>query len=352
MDFRLFSVKGPLLLAVAAVAASALEAQPAATNAWQHIIFSSADHTEISSNLTTTSPQSPPASGFQSLLHKFQDQAPVTSFDSLPAAPAPMPSQARRLRKSSTDKQNWAFMTPAEILGVKPNQMLQPQKHDANGDQNSLTPVENYLGGEGPFTRQADSSDNPSSVRDFGMDGDDQTMDGHDQTNDASSGLVSGNLGDLRSTIFNPSLNNAPDDNLSANPKGDSVWSTLFGSPSPPPAVPNPAQQQAEMDQFKQLLNPGFTPITPATPSPDGTISQSQTPLPSFDASTEPLANPIGASFAPLSSGIGKPASLAPLPTITGQISAPSVAPPAWAPQSPPWMSSMPQPFTVPQRKF
>lgn len=347
MDSRAFSLRWLPLLAVAVRATvSSLEAQPAATNAWQPIIFSSPGSTEISSNVMSHSAQ-PSFPDFQGKLHVLQDASPVVNFGNppLPAGPVPMPSQMRRFQKTPNNSLDWEFMTPAEIMGVAPDQILQTQTGNTNGEQSSLTPMERFLEGQNSSTRfYTNSFGNSSPGQNFWANGD-------DQTNNASSGLVSGGWGNLASAIFNPSLKNAPSDNLFANPNGDSSWSKVFGSPSPSPA-PNPAQQQQQgMSQFMQLLNPESTPVTAATAPDVITSLKAQTVLSDFD-STEPLGNPIGASFAPLSSGISKPIGLAPLPTITRQASAQPAAPPAWAPQPPPWLSSTPQPFAIPQSKF
>jgi hypothetical protein len=343
MDSRLLSLKlSPLLAAAVLMVALSCPAQRPATNGWQPIIFSSPDHTEISSNLTLRSAQ-PSSSGIQSKLQLFQDASPVAAFANmpLPAGPAPMPSQMRRSQKSSGDIQQWEFMTPAEILGVAPDQILQTQRRDTNSDQGSLTPMERYLQGQSSFAQfRTNSPNNSFQQRNLWADGD-------QQTNNTSSSLFGG-FGNMQSNVSSPFLGNAPSDNLFRNSSGNSDWSTVFGSPAPQP-VSNPAQQQSDMGRFMRLLNPDST---PATASPDEMTSfKAQTALPDSD-STEPLASPLANSFAPLSSGISKPAGLTPLPTLTQQAGAQPVAPPAWAPQPPPWMSSTPQPFAIPQRKF
>jgi hypothetical protein len=348
MDFRLFSWKLTPLLAFAALAlVSSVEAQGLATNGWKPIIFSSPDNTEISSNLTSLSTQSSPPANFKSV---FQNASPVPAFNKFSPGPAPAPREGRRFQKTSNERQDWVFMTPAEIMGVTPEKMFGGSQTDADSQRKgSLTPMERYLERQNqPARTNSDffSANDSSSPQGF-------WGDGNDPTNGSSPNPIGSRLGDLRSTILDQSLNDAPNNNLFANPKGDPVWSKLFGSPAPTPAPgPNVVQQQADMDQFRQLLNPGLAPITVTTISPGGTVfSQSQTILSDSD-STQPLANPVGTSFTPLSSGIGEPASLTPLPGITRQASLQPVTTPAWAPQPAPWMLQTPQPFAVPQRKF
>jgi hypothetical protein len=346
MDLRLFHLRLSPLVAVAVLAVvSSVEAQQSATNAGQSIIFSSPGTNEISSNPTSLSTQPTPSADFRSL---FQDASPVPSFNDFSPGPAPIPREGRRPRKSSGQPQDWEFMTPAEIMGVAPDQSVQTQKRGMNDQRGSLTPMERYLEGQNPSAKmKANASDNLSPSQNFsGTENDPGSSDSFDLSNSGQDSL-------RPTKIFNPSASTAPDDNLFPSPSADSAWSKLFSAPAPAPSpAPNAAQQQTEMDQFIQLLNPGSAPATATTASPGGTaLPQPQTSLLDSD-STQPLVNPVGASFAPLSSGIGKPSSLTPLPAITRQASAEPVASPAWAPQPAPWMSQTLQPFAVPQRKF
>jgi hypothetical protein len=347
MDLRLFSLRWPPLLALAVLmAVSAVEAQSTATNAWKPIVFSSPD-SETPSNLTSLSTQPVPPANLKGL---FQDTSPLPSFNDF--GPAPMPDTGRRIQKSADDRQGWVFMTPAEIMGVAPEQLSRTRKRDANGQPDNLTPMERYLERQNPSARLKDNSpDNPSGSRNFWETDNGQT---NDDNNDASD-LNDSSLDDLRSaTALNPSANGAPDNNnLLGAPNADSPWSKAPGA-STSQWVPDSVQQKVDLEQaqFQQLLNPGAVPVTAATSLPDRTTSlNAQTTVMSSD-STEPLVNPIGASFAPLSSGIGRPVGLVPLPGITRQASIQAVTTPAWAPQPAPWTSQTPQPFAIPQRKF
>jgi len=349
MDLRLLSSKCLPLLAVAALAlVSSAAAQGSVTNGGRSIIFSTPDNTEISSNLTSlATPRTTPAN-FKSV---FQDTAPA--FNNFAPSPGPAPLEQRRFQKSSNQRPDWVFMTPAEIMGVAPEQLFNRSTSDEdNQREGSLTPTERYVERQSQPARtnsESFSRDNPFSPQGFWSDGNGQATNG-----DSFHPISGSEFGDVRSTILNQSLNDAPNNNLLANPKVDSVWSKLFGSPvttlTPGPDAAQQQQQQS-MDQFQQLLNPVSTPVT-TTISPGGTtFTQPQTSLSDSD-STQPLANPVGASFTPLSSGIGEPAGLTQLPGIIRQSALPSVTAPAWAPQPAPWMSQTPQPFAVPQRKF
>jgi len=345
MGIRLTSLRLSPLLALAALAiVPFVEAQPAATNAWKPIIFSTPADNEISSNPISPSTQPLAPADFG---RPFQDATPISSFNDF--GPSPMPNAGGQIRKSPQDRQNWIFMTPAEIMGVSPDQILQTGKRNENGQQENLSPMERYLQRQNPSAR-FDLSGNPSRSRDFGGQGNGQT-----NGDDGSFDLMNSGPDDPQSPLISgQSFNTAPDNSLSANPNTGSTWSKLFGAQTPQ-STPNAsaiARQQAELSQFQQLLNPGSVPVTAVTTAPDNTTAlKPQNTFPTTD-STQPLVNPIGASFAPLNSGIGQPAALAPLPGITRQDSIPVVTTPTWAPQPAPWLSQNPQPFVIPQRKF
>lgn len=350
MDSRPISLRLSLFLALAAlVVAPFTEAQPPATNAWKPIIFSSPAANEISSNPISPSTQPVAPSDYRGL---FPDASLMASFNNF--GPAPAPNGGGRIQKSPQDRQDWIFMTPAEIMGVSPEQILQSGKRDENGQQKHLSPMERYLERRNPSAR-FDASGNASQSRDFWGQGNDQTNNG-----DSSSDRMNNGAEDLQSPPISGQFPDAAPGNItSANPNRDSVWSKLFGTPSPQPtpSAATVAKQQTELNQFQQLLNPGFVPVTASTAAPDSTTAfKPQNPLPIVDSpqlgSSQPLINPIGASFAPLNSGIGQPAALATFPTVTRQAGIPAVTTPTWGPQPAPWLSQNPQPFVIPQRKF
>ncbi len=346
MDFRLFSLRWPPLQALAVLTAvSAADAQSAATNAWKPIVFSSPAYSETTSNLTSLSTQPVPPANLQGL---FQDTSPVPSFNDF--GPAPMPDTGRRIKKSN-DREDWVFMTPAEIMGVAPEQLARTRTRDANGQSDDLSPMERYLERQNPSARLKNNSpDHPFGSRNFWGADNGQT----NGDNDYSSDLNDRGLDDLRSaTALSQSGRGAPDNNLLGAPNTDSPWAKALGA-SASQWVPDSVQQRVDLEQaqFQQLLNPGTIPVTAATSLSDRTPSLNAQATGLGSDSTEPLVNPIGASFAPLSSGIGRPVGLAPLPGITRPAGLPAITTPAWAPQPAPWTSQTPQPFAIPQRKF
>jgi hypothetical protein len=313
MNLRPVNFKRLLLAGLGMVAALAIEAQPSGTNTGKSIVSSSPDPGRTSSN--HVSHATAPSLNFQ---NDFQKASPVPAFDNLSATPPVAPRNEPQFQKRLEHRKDWVFMTPAEILGVTPpEKILQTQERDAASQPKNLTPMERYNERQRTkITRTNDwsFSNNPMPFRNFPGD-------------------------------RNSRMNTAPDNNLFANPSMDSGWPKLSG---PPASNPTP---QAGMDQFRQLLEPGFSPAAAATLSPGGTTLSKPQALPA-SGFTQPPVNPAGASFKPLSSGIGNPAGLQPLPGVTRQTNTPPAITPSWAPQPAPWTSQTPQPFAIPKRKF
>jgi hypothetical protein len=347
MDSRPYNLKWSLLVALAGLAVvPSAGAEPPATNAWKSIIFSTPDNNVLSSNLDSPSTQPVPPANLGGGL--FDNNTPVPSLN---LGPAPTLDIGRRLQKKSDDRSDWVFQTPAEIMGVAPDQIVSNGKHNDDGQQKNLTSLERYLERRSPVSKSRMDS---SPSRNYWGDENSQTN-GDDYFPDLSN-IGSDNLRSA-ATLGQPPIavpGTVAGNNVFANPNADSVWSGGLGTPAPQPA-PNPAavaQQQAEMDQFRRMLNPGYVPVSaPTTVSDSASSFKSQINLP-VSSSTQPLVNPIGASFAPLNSGIGQPAPLTQLPGITSPANTQPSLTPSWAPQPAPWTSPNPQPFAIPQRKF
>jgi hypothetical protein len=342
MYFRPANFSLLLLAGVCMAVTLSVAAQQSATNAGQSIIFSSPDNGGDSSNLA------PLATQFSSPLNiqdNFQSASSIPALDNPPAAPPPTPGEGQQLQRLLERRRDWIFMTPAEILGVTtPEKILQIQERDAAGQPKHLTPMERYNERE----QAKNSGTNDSYSYSKSMPFADFSGDRNNHTNAVSFNPADNGLRNLRSTIFSRPLNATPNNNLFANPNGETAWSKLVGFPASSP-VPNPAQQ-ADMEQFKRLLEPGFSPAAPTTLSPGGTAFHQPQTLSA--GNFQPLVNPAGTSFTPLNSGIGKPSGLESLPGATGQAATQPTMTPSWLPQPPPWMSQTPQPFAVPQRKF
>jgi hypothetical protein len=279
-------------------------------------------------------------------------QAPDSAFNlqapnDLPALPPPTANapQDPRMKKLLEERKNWTLMTPAEIFGVAPtDELLQPPERDATGREKNPTQLERYLDRENRLRGSLTNSwqnDLDHSPWNFSRDQD--SLNPHDP--------AGGSLTDAAQKLSRI-LNNLRNEGGAANLNDNNYDWDSFSPPTPPaPAKPD-LEQVAAMDRFRQLLDP--SPAPAAEPSPDSTFFSAPKTGPVLDPNiTQPdfVPNPAGASFVPLTSGIGKPAGLTPLPDmITPGITPAAV--PAWAPRPPPWLIQGPQPYVMPQRKF
>ncbi len=346
-DFRM-----PLLTGVLLAVFLSAAAQNGAPPSGKPIIFSAPAGDNAASNTPSLLPR---LSDRPNLANDLR--APVSLFDlQNPSQPLPAPprapflsrAEALRLQDIRDRRENWALMTPEEILGVDASRStLRTPEQETADNQNSLTVVERFMerqrqtqpGVTNEFYRGNSSSGwwgarnpggltngTPSKSARFGLPAAAQILD----------------------RFFNDSSVNDPLTGQGANRSAS--WFNSLGLPPQPPA-PTP-EQLAERERFRQLLDPGLYSDTPAKSAPGDKFLSSLQPLADATPDQTPAVNPVGASFAPLSSGIGRPAGLAPLPGIVTTNWQSSAAPPSWAPQPPPWLSQTPQPFTMPQRKF
>jgi len=345
MGFILAYLKRGLpLAAIACAAVFSVRAQGAGSRHGQPILFSSPaiDNVE-STNLPSLSPKPPGALDLEGIA-----QAPENfNFDRpggtplLPfGAPPVFSGENSRLEDL---RRNWTLLTPAEILGAAtPEKMMGISERDAFGQPKNLTVLERYT--ERQNQLQLRLAKTNALLADDAASAWNVSGDSYGMTNSLSSGWR--NAEDM----VNPLFNSASGRQTLSRQNENSAWSRLFGQPVALPA-PNLAQQ-AGMDRFRQLLNPGSSPITPvATSSSDGI--KTSLPQTMLGSSLAQASTPrIGASFTPLSSGISKPPELPKLPTAwnLSYTSTPPAA--AWSPQPAPWLAPGPQPFVAPQRKF
>jgi len=347
-DFRMRLLAG----ALSAVCLSAV-AQNGAPPASKPIIFSAPAGDIAASNAPSLALRFSDRPNFANEVRApvsvFNAQGPSLPSPALPRAPTLSRAEAQRLQKMLDQRENWALLTPEEILGVdvSRNTLRTPGQEAAADGQKSMTVVERFL------ERQRQShpavtnaySDNSSSSWDFS--GNQAGLTNGSSLNPPRIGLPT------TAQILDRFFNDAPANNQFAGQDENrgAGWFKSLGAP-PQPAAPTP-EQRAERERFKQLLDPGSYTDTAAKPSPGGKFLSALQPLSDTTLDQTPPANPVGASFTPLSSGIGRPMGLIPLPGITGPTNWQSSASlSSWAPQPPPWLSQTPQPFTVPQRKF
>ena len=341
MGFNFAYLKRVLPLAAAVlVAVFSVQAQRAAFRPGQSILFSSPENDTVFSNLPSLSPKPPESPDFGDTLRApppFSFSGPPVDTPLLPGVPVVSPAEALRMQDLLDKRKNWMLLTPAEILGATtPEKILGIQEHDAAGQPKNLTALERYT------ERQNQTPPGNTNANAF------PTWNFSDKQ-PGTLNSIPGGLGNPHN-MANSLLNPAPDNQTFAGQNENNSWSKLFGSPSPSPVVT--MAQQTDMDRFRQLLQPSpSSTAAAATPLLSGIkISLPQTALSS--GLGQSALTPVGASFTPLNSGIGKPAELPKLPSIwsLSLTSPPSAA--AWAPQPPPWLSPTPQSFAFPQRKF
>jgi hypothetical protein len=348
MNFHAVQVmRLPLLVG----AAMAMVLSGHAQQGGEPIIFSSPDGGGVSSNLTQLSkPDDLPdtvsfaPSGFGPDLPS--GEAPPVS---IPAAVSI--SEGEELQQLLNPKKDWTLMTPEEIMGVTSSgKNFQVPERDAMGLRKNSSELENFMGRQSASQFAATngfSSDNPVSAWHFSSNPAFQP--GANALNPVSD---NNNLGSVPQTL-SQLFNNAPQrgDNFSGQSAALNSGNSFDGSSS---FTPPDSEQPTEMERLQQLLgtSPTVQSETHAASFNSGNLISS--PSSGNDNFGQPVqvVNPVGASYAPLTSGIGTPTGLPPLPTITGQSSLQPAISPAWAPQTPPWMSQGPQPFTIPQRKF
>jgi hypothetical protein len=346
MDFCFANLKRLLFLAGMAIAIYSAQAQPAA-QAGQPIIFSTPDNYGAS-NAPSLSAPSPMASGLPDA-----NQAPVFNFNSIPQGnanlPAPQaaatsPDDFARLQKLLDERRNWALLTPAEVLGIPtPEKILGLPERDAAGQGKNMTVTERYYERQSQLQagRTNNYQDDAASRWNFPNDRDGR-LNGND-FNSTNGGFE--NPARNADSFFN---DNVPENNnISSGQKAVGDAGSFFAPPTRPVSTVN-LEQQAEMERFRQLLEPQPRPVAAAKSSSGG--STPQTAPDSFFGQTPENQNPIGGSFTPLSSGVGG------VPVVPGAASqnnnTPMTVTPSWAPQAPPWMSQTPQPGVIPQRKF
>ncbi len=309
-------------------------------------MFSSPTTDNIGSNTPSLSPQPPE-------LLEFKDAAdapPQFNFDRLPqdafVPAATLATLVEILREQDRQdrNRNWAMLTPAEILGVAtPEKILGVAERDAFGQSKNSTALERYLERRDHLLLLAKTNALPTDKASPAWI---LSSDGHDDWGSMYRGQES------PAGMARPSLDPVPADPFRARQNENGSWSKLFDvNPTALAPGPDPAQV-GEMERFRQLLNPGSPAAVPAaTPNLGGL----KTSLPQSLLSSgpdQPPPNRMGASYAPLTSGIGRPAEMPKLtsPWSLNYTSSPPAS--AWAPQLAPWLAPTPQPFTAPQRKF
>lgn len=324
MNFCPTKLKWLLLLAPLGAMVLSTDAQEAG----QPIIFSAPQTADAQ-------PAAPSSNNSQPGILPGTLQAPVSVFDFNSHSDPPLPSpainssQQQRMRQLLDDRKNWILMTPEEILGMPPAKSPAPER-DAFGREKTETQLERYL------ERESHSHDGTAIDLKNARDGSRLNF---------SRDQADANLSDYK--LGNSARNGSYFSNGQPN-RNDFVsdWAA-FNRPLPQAATKVDPEQVASMERFRQLLAP--------TPAPESSPDSQFFPAPKpvvnpLISRPDFVPNPAGASFTPLSSGIGKPTGLTPLPDAVTGLSLP-VAAPTWKLQPAPWLLSGPQPFVTPHQK-
>ena len=345
MGFSLASLKRGLPLAAIAVAVVfPAQAQRLLFRKGQPIMFSAPASDNAASNTPSLSPKPPASLDLQDVAEAPEqfnfDRSPAAA--PLPAvAPLLSPAEAARERDLLDRRRNWSLLTPGEILNeVTPEKMMGLTARDAFGQPKYSTALERYAARQSQLQLLA-----KTNLLQAGNASPAWLSPGEQRS--ASNAIYGG--WDGSESLSGPLFNPVPNNQILARPDENSGWSRLFEStptPKPTSLLSKPNLAQAEnLERFRQLLNPGSSPAaSAATSTSDGLkTSLPQSLLGSSLAQPQPVR--IGASFAPLNSGIGKPGEL---PKLTGAWGLNYTSPPPAAP----WLSPNSQPFAAPQRKF
>jgi hypothetical protein len=350
MGFSFANLTRWLLVAgVALAAASTALAQHPGRRPGQAIVFSSADDEGVSSNTLSLAPKPPGLLDFANTIQSPDSKPGAESETDLPPGPPPAisPAQAQRLQRLLDERKNWALLTPEQILNLPtPEKILHIPERDALGQPKNETVEAQY------YARQDQLRARTNNVNHGAEDAPPRwrLLDSRELQMEPNVWTPAGGRPGSPA-LLDQLLNGTPDNHAAPAQAQEKAWSKSFSLPA---AAPEPTtEQQAALEPFQQLLRPhslsGGAAKAPALGSsifsPPSTAAN---PAPGSSAEI-----PMGASYAPLNSGIGMPVGVTPLPGLLGQtnMGLPVFAP-EWKPQAPPWSSSAPQLGAFPQRKF
>jgi hypothetical protein len=318
-------------------AASTVVLCAAAQESGQAIIFSAPKSDDAPAVTPSLTPQN---SGLPTLPESLL--APVTVFPSSSSADQ-QPSQMyfappQRLKQSPRERRDWTLMTPEEIFGVTTTEkLLQPPERDALGREIKTTQVERYLDRQNQARMgltngwRSDRVNSPWSLS-------------RDEDNlNPSARQLDGAADPVQN--LNRFLDGQQGKNDALNQNGRLDENT-FNAFTKQKQTQEKIEQLAAMQRFRQMLQPS------AEASPNSRFFP--VPKPAVDPNiTQPefVPNPAGTSFAPLSSNIGRPVGLTPLPGVFTTRLQPAVIP-SWKPLPPPWVSQSGTPTAFPQQKF
>jgi hypothetical protein len=321
----------PLLM----IATGAMILSAAAQEAGQPIIFSFPKNEDPSAATPSLLPQNSQTPILPGTL-----MAPVSPVNFQPARNPlrPSPANSAEQQRLQAESRNWTLMTPAEIFGMSATEkLLEPPQRDAFGREKNPTQLERYLDRE----NQARTGNTNSLHSDRG-----NSPWSFSREEESANPFTRGLNGTADSTKnLNRFLDSQQGDNNPFSQNGK-TGAGFFDTSEQQKAAKEKLEQAATMERFRQMLQPS------SDPSPNSRFFA--TPEPVLDPNlTQPdfVPNPAGASFMPLSSSMGRPTGLTPLPGVLTPHLQPAASP-GWKPQPPPWLSQGPAPTAFPQQKF
>lgn len=335
MNFRSANLKLRLFAGALSAAVLSAVAQNDAPQPGQPIIFSAPQNGGVPSAAPSTSPDN-------SAEQNPRNMPPAVFDFNIPAdAPQPgpqpvSPAERLRLQKLQEARNNWMLMTPAEILGVTtPEKILETPEQRAAAEK--LTAMDRYLARQQQSKSPAAFTNNWQSWNSAPSWGDLRNRE-----NSTPSDLERGGGSEKPQSLLDRIMNGARDDRTAEEQSPTYGWDS-FSAPLTLP-VQKPVQPATA---FNNYLEQAVAQSDAAKVSSGNKFLS--IPLPDPNLEPQPVVNLNGASFTPLSSGIGRPQGLTPLPSL---IPPPIVQPVAQTSLAPPWLSTVPQPFVIPQRKF
>jgi hypothetical protein len=338
MNFRVANLKLRLFVGALSAADLSAVAQNDAAQPGQAIIFSAPQNGGVPATTPSTSPDNSAEQNPQNM-----SAAPpvIFNFNSPEDAPPPgpqmvSPAEQLRLQKLQEDRNNWMLMTPEEILGVTtPEKILETPEQRAAAEK--LTTMDRYLARQQQSESPAVFTNNWQSWNSAPA-----WDDPRNPENSSPPDLECDGRPEKSQGLLDRIMNSSRDDRASEEQSSTYGWDP-FSAPLVLPAQ-KPAQPATALNNYLESV---------AAQSDAAKVSSGNKflsiPLSDPNLEPQPVVNPNGASFTPLSSGIGRPQGLTPLPSL---ISSPVVQPVAQTSLAPPWLSTVPQPFTIPQRKF
>lgn len=267
-----------------------------------------------------------------------QIQAPTSLFNNRAAAPLPAPMP--EVNQVLEERKNWALMTPEEILGLKTPEEILGVKKAEDIEQGSLTPEERFL------LRQ----DTPATGATNGYSTDDKTSRWWLTKGPEDPDFLTPQQTEENSSLadFNRLISATPNKGPFAARNNSGNW--IQAPVSTGDSEKADAEQQAEMERFRQMLDPGAAFEKPATAMTDNRFGFS-------DAGQDPYqkvraANRAATSLSTVEDDVAKPVGLTPLPGLATEPPKKLDTTPTWAAKPPPWLSEQPNPFAIPPPKL